>query len=133
MTKNILVLLPAIIFSSILYINNWFIVSMSRDVLNTDYTLLYNKPVYIFFAVYFILICLLSLYFLWVKYQHADGVIKKQLGFLLFSVSIGLAFGLYFDLIVCYFGHFQNAWLGPVFTLLMNMAVFYLIFFYKKQ
>jgi hypothetical protein len=131
--QHCLVLAPALIFTTIVYIKNWFIIGMSRDIPNTNYVLEYNKPVYIAYAIYFILIILLALYFLWIKYRRADGVIKTQLGFLSLAIVIGLVVGTYFDLIICYFGNFQHAWLGPVFTLFMNAAVFYLIFFEKKH
>ena len=131
--RHLLVLLPALIFASIIYVENWFIVGMSRDIPNTNYILEYNKSAYIIFAIYFILIVLMALYFLWVKYKRADGIIKKQLGVLSFTILIGLMLGTYFDLIICYFGNFQHVWIGPISTLFMNAAVFYLIFFEKKH
>ena len=67
------------------------------------------------------------------KYKSSEILFKKQILFLLFTIVIGLALGSYFDLITCYFGNFDYVWVGPPFTLLMNFAVFYLIFSANKE
>jgi len=129
---NLLILIPAIVLSVVVYIKDWFVVRAVQDIYST-YTLYHYKPVYLIYAIYFICIILIALYFLWIKYRKSEGIVKKQLGFLSLAILIGLIVGAYYDLIICYFANFKHIWLGPVFTLLMNAAAFHLIFFKKKQ
>jgi hypothetical protein len=67
------------------------------------------------------------------KYRVSENIFRKQILFLLIAIIIGLMAGSYFDLIICYFGNFSYAWVGPPFTLLMNFVVFYLIFHHQDK
>lgn len=130
---NLLVLIPGILLSIIFFVPEWFIVSATHDVSITEYTLYHFKPMYWIFAAYFIIIIILAVYNLYSKYKNAEGVYKKIIKILMWTIIIGLIFGTYFDLVICYFGNFRYIWLGPPFTLLMNAAVLYLIFLQGKQ
>lgn len=131
--QHLLIILPAIFLSSIIYVKNYFIVRAVQDVVNTEYVLVHNKFFYILYSLYFLIMILLALHFLWIKQKNADGILKNGLLILFVAILLGLIFGTYFDLILCYFGNFYYIWIGQIFTLLMNMAVFYLIFFTKEK
>ncbi len=131
--QHLLVILPALFFSSIIYVKNYFIVDAVQDVINTEYVLVHNKFFYILYSIYFLTMILFALHFLWIKQKNADGVLKRGLLILFVAILIGLIFGTYFDLILCYFGNFHYIWVGQIFTLFMNLAVFYLIFFTKEK
>lgn len=133
LTKTILnyfVLLVGIVFSIIIFIDNLFFIEHSRDVY--PYILYYNNLSYILYSLFFIFLSLMAVYNFLCKYKSLEFIFKKQIGLLLIFIIIGLAFGIYFDLILCYFGNFKYNWLGPVFTLPMNFIVFYFIFLANK-
>lgn len=131
--QHLLIVLPAIFLSGIIYVKDYFIVKAVQDVVNTEYVLVHNKFFYILYSLYFLTMILFSLYFLWVKQKNADGILKRGLLILFVAILLGLIFGTYFDLILCYFGNFHYIWMGQIFTLFMNLAVFYLIFFTKEK
>ena len=114
-------------FSVVVYVKGFFILSYNKNLLATEYTLYFLKPVYILYSIYFIVIVLLAILNFFKKMSLLDNFLAKQVKILLISIMIGLAFGIYFDLILCYFGNFRYIWFGPIFTALMNAYVFYLI------
>jgi hypothetical protein len=128
-----LIWIPAIFFSTIIFIDKVFITHFDQNLTGVFYKLEYNNVLYILFAVYFFVVVLAAVYNLINKYKSSEILFKKQILFLLFTIVIGLALGSYFDLITCYFGNFDYVWVGPPFTLLMNFAVFYLIFSANKE
>ena len=130
---NILIWIPAVLFSVIIFIDNLFITNFIQNLGGIFYNLEYNNISYILFAIYFFIVVLAAVYNLVNKYKSSEVLFKKQILFLLFTIIIGLALGSYFDLISCYFGIFNYAWAGPPFTLLMNFAVFYLIFSNREK
>ena len=130
---NYIIILPAIFFTIIPYVNNLFIISYSKHIEQTLYILYYNKLLYISFGVYFSILVFITIIHLIKKYKVSENIFRKQILFLLIAIVIGLIAGSYFDLIICYFGNFKHAWAGPPFTLLMNFVVFYLIFHNKEN
>jgi hypothetical protein len=125
--NDILLLLGAFILSVIVYIKGAFVLSYNKDIANTEYTLYVNKPFYILYSLYFIFVALLALWNLYCKIRSTDHYFKKQTIVLFIAILIGLVFGVYYDLILCYFANYHYAWFGPVFTLFMNAVVFYFI------
>jgi hypothetical protein len=112
------------ILLSILIYTKWFVVSTVWFDKFPYYIAYYYKPVFIVYVIYFFVLAIWSIYFLIKKYQIAEGRIKDQLKWLIIAITIGLIFGAYFNIIVSYFGDFTPGWLGPVFTLFMNIVVF---------
>ncbi|MDQ5938335.1 MAG: HisKA protein [Patescibacteria group bacterium] len=112
------------ILLSILIYTKWFIVSTVWSDKFPYYIAYYYKPVFIVYAIYFFVLAIWSIYFLIAKYKKSEGLIKQQLKWLIIAIIIGLIFGAYFNIIVSYFGNFNPGWLGPVFTLFMNIVVF---------
>lgn len=122
-----------VILSFLVFVPKYFVINAIHNVDLGQYTLYLFKPVYIIYAVYFIFLVFCSIYFLWKKYKAIDGVMKKNLFLLLITILVGLIFGTYFDLVLCYFADFTYIWLGPIFTFFMNLAVFYLVVFNKDR
>lgn len=131
--QSILIILPAVIFTAIIYIPNYFIVNAQQDNILNEYILYYQKPIYILYGLYFLLLTFWAVYNLFIKYKNSEGLLNKQVKLLLSTIVIGLIFASYFDLIICYFENFRYVWIGPIFTLFINMTVFYLIFFSKEK
>jgi len=130
---NYVILTLALILSIIPYVGSWFILSHDKDILNQEYTLFVNKPTYILYSAFFIAVVLLAIYNFYFKQKMMEGIFKKQIRILLFTIILGLMFGSYFDLILCYFGNYRYIWLGPIFTVFMNIYVFYLIFHTREK
>ncbi|PWB39083.1 MAG: hypothetical protein C3F02_00480 [Parcubacteria group bacterium] len=108
---------------------NMYITGSEKDLLKTEYTLFIRKDLYILYSFVFISIVILAIKNFLVKFRQADGILKKQILLLLVTISIGLVFGIYFDLFLCYFANFKLVGFGPIFTLFMNFMVFRLAFF----
>lgn len=130
---NFFVLIPSVLIITLVYSDGLFITDVTKDFDSRTYTLFYNKPMYIFFAVYFLILSILLIYNLVIKYINSEETLKRQAGVLMTCIIIGLSMGIFFDLILPYFENFHYVWVGPIFTLLMNAAVFYLIFLHKKK
>ena len=124
--KTTIIWLFTILLSIVIY-TKWFIVSTVWIGNSSDYISRYYKPVFILYAAYFVALAIWSIYLLFVKYKHAEGLAKKQLKWLILTISIGLFGGAYFNILLNYLGEFRLGWLGPIFTLLMNIVVFYFI------
>lgn len=121
-----------IFFSFLTYSNN-LIIGYHRDVINNIYYLKYDNFWYILYSIFFILLIVYSVINLFYKYKSTEGLFKKQILYLLVTIILGLLFGAYFDLFLCYLGIFKYEWLGPLFTLPMNFVAFYLIFSNKDK
>lgn len=130
---DVLILLSAFILSVVVYIRGAFVLSYNKDIINTEYTLYVNKPVYIVYSLYFTFVALLALWNLYHKIKVTDHYFQKQTIILFIAILIGLVFGVYYDLILCYFGNYRYTWFGPVFTLFMNAVVFYFIISPKEK
>ena len=131
--NNLLVILPAIVMSIIVYMKGWFILSYYKDIVHTEYTLYVNKLPYSIYSLYFIVLVILALKELHKKIKVLDSVFRKQIIMLFIAILIGLIFGVYFDLVLFYFGNYHYIWLGPIFTAFMNAYVFYLITSSKEK
>ena len=121
--KTKIIWLLAILLSVSIY-TKWFVVDTVWIDKFPYYVAYYYKPVFIIYTAYFFVLAVWSIYLLVKKYKQTEGLIKKQLKWLIIAIIIGLVFGAYFNIIVSYFGNFNPGWLGPVFTLFMNIVVF---------
>lgn len=121
------------VFISMLAYSNLYVVSYSKDLLETSYTLYFNKYTYLLYAFYFLFLVFWSLYNLIYKIRFIDYFFKRQTIILFITILIAFIFGAYFDLFLCYFGNFNYIWLGPIFTAFLNIYVFYLIFRAKRS
>lgn len=129
---RIFIWLPGIVLSIFIY-TKWFIVSTVRAYSEYEYISYYYKPGFLLYAIYFVLLAIYSIYILSSKLKTAEGLVRKQVKLLLCTIIVGLLFGSYFDLFLEYFNDYRFNWLGPAFTVFMNMSVFYLIFFQGKK
>lgn len=121
------------LFLSILSYSDLFITGFIDAYGPGEYISLFNIYGFVLYALYFVVLAMLSLYNLLKKYKNLDGELKNNLLLLLVTISIGLIFGFYFDLFLEYFKNFKFNWFGPVFTIPMNMVVFYLVVFNKDR
>lgn len=120
------------IFISVLSYSSLYIIDYNKNLLDTSYTLYFNKYSYLLYAFYFIFLVLWSLYNLIYKVRFLESFFKTQIIILFITLLVAFIFGAYFDLFLCYFGNFRFIWLGPIFTAFLNAYVFYLIFRPKK-
>ncbi len=130
--KTTIIWLFTILLSSIIY-TKWFIISTVWRMRPFDYISYFNRYGYFIYVTYFFMLAIWSIYLLFVKYKHAEGLAKKQLKWLILSISIGLFGGAYFNILLNYLGEFSLGWLGPIFTLFMNITVFYFIISSKDK
>ena len=130
--KTIIIWLLASLLSILVY-TKWFIISTVLVDEPFNYVSYYYKPVFFIYVVYFVVLAVWSIYFLIKKYKQAEGIIRQQLKWLILTITIGLIFGAYFNIVVSNFGDFKSGWLGPIFTAFMNGYVFYLISSSKEK
>jgi len=127
-TINILFLAIFSFFFIIVFRVGLFIIGFNKDPMFTDYTLYLNKMSYILYAIFFIVVVLISLYNLFIKYLSAEGVLRQRIKAFLIAILVAFLLGSYFDLILPYFANFRYVWLGPIFTFLINYVVFRFIY-----
>ncbi|MBT4349574.1 hypothetical protein HOD19_02220 [bacterium] len=111
----------------------WNLFSFSQGGSFGNFIVEYGLIYHVAFSLFFVILVASSLIILWFKYRKIENIFRKDTFILFWVILIGVILGLYFNLFLDYLNNFKYEWLGPVFTLLMNMAVFYLIFFDKKQ
>lgn len=128
-----LIILFSIFLCVIIYIDNLFILGYDKNILLQEYTLFVNKPVYLVYSLYFVVVALFVVYNFYNKQKILEGLLKKRMQFLFFTIIFGLLIGVYFDLVICYFANYKYSWVGPAATFFMNSYVFYLIFHTKDK
>lgn len=87
---------------------------------------------YILFSIILIILMISDIGILIYKYKRAEGIFRSQLLAILWAVVLGMSAGLYFNLWAGFIQVSDYYHLGPVFTLLLNLVVFYFIFIYKR-
>lgn len=125
-TFHVFVISSSLILSIMVY-TKLHIIKFIRTVNLVDWNVLYNNNFYIIYSLIFFCVIISAIYFLISKLKNLDGIMYSRTVNLTVTIIIGLIFGSYFDLILCYFGNFSYIWFGPIFTLFMNIYVFYLI------
>lgn len=128
-----LIFIIFIVLSIFIFSDGWFFDGYNIDYDNKIYILFFNNMSYLIYSIYFFVLIYTAIKNFYIKYKEAELFFKKQIKFLLITIIIGLTFGIYFDLILCYFGNFKYNWLGPIFTVFMNAYVFYLISSNKEK
>ncbi|MCX6784688.1 MAG: hypothetical protein NTV81_01985 [Candidatus Komeilibacteria bacterium] len=87
----------------------------------------YNIFGYTIFSLCLLFFMGLAFFILIKRYLFSDGVIKKALGYILFGLSLGSAFGVVFDLILPSGGYWKLNSFGAIFTLFLVFSIVYLI------
>jgi len=86
-------------------------------------------PFYYFYSAYIILGAFLGYYYLYKKARiNKDDLVKRQLTYIGFGTILPISSGLFFDIILPFFGHFAFYWLGPVLTTFFVIFTSYAIF-----
>ncbi|MBU1202959.1 hypothetical protein KKH39_02885 [Patescibacteria group bacterium] len=121
------------ILISILIYTKFHIISFERSANLANWFMNYYKPFYIIYSIFFFVLVLFAIYFLVDKLDKIEGFLKDKIKILLFTIIMGLIFGSYFNLILCYFQNWDYIWFGPIFTAFMNIYVFRLISLSKER
>ena len=113
----------------------WNLINFAKVINGSDYKFIieYHQVFQWVYSLFFVMLVIISLRILWTKNKQVENFLKKDILILFCVISIGLIFGFYFNVILDYMGNFQYEWFGPVFTVPMNLAVVYLIFFKKHS
>jgi len=125
--NNLLVLFFSAIVLIFVY-SKLHIISFERDLDLANWVIDYYKPFYVIYSLFFFLLIVLAVYFLLDKLHNLESWLKKRVKILLITIIVGLIFGIYFDLVLCYFGNLRYIGFGPIFTSFMNITVFYFIY-----
>lgn len=120
---NFFIILISVALSILVY-TKMHIISFTRNFDLSQWNLVYNKFFYSLYSLVFFILVISAVYFLIDKLKWVDDLFYRQVRNLIITIIIGLFFGSYFNLILCYFNNWDYIWFGPVFTLLMNIVVF---------
>lgn len=129
---KMMVWIPAILISILVY-TSFFIIDLRHAYSEYEFSHSFYKFSYWIYFIYIIAMSLVAVYFLLKKFSIAEKLFKKQVVLLLATIVIAMIFGVYFNLFIIYFGDFRFNWLGPIFTVFMNMAVFRLLLFANNK
>lgn len=89
--------------------------------------ILLNKADYLVYSVYLLSCFGIGLVHAFQKSRHSGGIIRSQVSFYFYGFLITSTFGVYFNLILPWFGNYRLIWLGPLFTNFFVMAIAYSI------
>jgi len=90
-----------------------------------------NKTLNLIYGLYFLFFLFYSYYLLFKKYFISSGINKTRLMFVIICTFFPFIFSVLFAWYFPYIGKHYLYWIGPVFTILMNLSVGYLLF--KKE
>jgi hypothetical protein len=130
--QHLFVILMTIILAVLSY-SKLNIIDFSKGLNSVDWFVNYYKPFYWVYSLFFLYMVILAITFLITKLKTVDNILKNNIKFLLITISIGLTFGAYFNLVLPYFQNWNYEYAGPIFTAFMNVYVFYLIFNKKEK
>lgn len=85
-----------------------------------------NNGIYLF-AIIFIMPMVLGYIRLWRKYRQAEGIVKRQIFYILVGTLITFVLGTFYNLILPLFNNYNYVWLGPCFSLIMVSFIAYAI------
>jgi hypothetical protein len=129
---NFFIVLICVVLSILVY-TKIHIISFTRSTDLFQWSLEYNKVFYNLYSIIFFTLVISAVYFLIDKLKGVDGIFYRQIKNLIITIIVGLFFGSYFNLILCYFNNWDYIWFGPVFTLFMNIVVFRAIRYPKEK
>jgi hypothetical protein len=90
-----------------------------------------SKTLNLIYGLYFLSFLFYSYYFLLRKYFESSGINKSRLLFVVIYTFFPFIFSVLFAWYFPYTGKHYLYWLGPVFTIIMNFSIAYLLF--KKE
>ena len=129
--QKLLLLIPTSIFFLLLLLPNFLVENIIYHPWGKEIIL--GKIEYWLFLFYFIGFFIGGLTRGWIKYRKTYGIAKKQLLYVVMSVSIAGFFGMLFNLFLPspFLKSWQLIWLGPLFTSLIVLAIAYAIIRYR--
>ena len=90
-----------------------------------------NLIMHLLYGFFFLLIFFYSYHILFLKYKNSQGINQSRILLIIIGTLISFIFGIYFDWVVLYVNQYHLFWIGPVFMIIMNSSVAYLLF--KKE
>jgi hypothetical protein len=128
--QNIFTLLISLGALYFVFFYQKFSLSVDTSGLNS---FVYEPIAYLIFTVVLAILMLAAILVLAIKYYMSDQVFKKSLLLVLVGVICGVLAGSYFNLYAMYTDNFNDYHFGPLFTLVINFVVFYLIFLKRDK
>lgn len=122
--KTLLIILSAVTFY-ILFSN---IMVSKIYIKNNQISYVPNTILHLIYGILFSIILLYTYYILIKKHINSQGINKKRISVVIFGTAISFILGFYFDWYLIHINIFQFFWLGPVFTIIMNFSIAYLLF-----
>ena len=89
--------------------------------------ILLNKAHYLLYSVYLLSCFAVGLIHTFLKAQRVRGLARVQTNFYFYGFLLTSFFGVYFNLILPWFGNYRLIWLGPLFTNAFVIAIAYSI------
>jgi signal transduction histidine kinase len=85
------------------------------------------------FFLYFMFYFFGALVILYHRWRFAAGIMRKNIGYIIWSILTAGIFGIFFNLVLPspFFAAWGYVWLGPLFTAIMVVAVFYAVMSYQ--
>jgi len=126
-TLNVFTILVLLINSAVLFYDDFLLYSglLPREITNVF--------CYSIFTALFTMIVIVSSIVLLKKKRISEGIIRKQINYVLYAVLISFILGSATNLIPGFFNYYQLSWLGPIFTLINFSVVGYLIFYKSSK
>jgi signal transduction histidine kinase len=122
----ILYTIPVIIYIAlILFIPEFLVKGVIINENGNDVNL--GKSEYFLYIVLLVTYIYMALLVLYTKYRKYNGLKRYQLLFIFSSILIAAIAGTIFDLILPWFGNYELIWVGPQFTIIMIVIMFYAI------
>ncbi len=112
-------------FALILSLKPDFLINLSILETNVEITHIFN---YLLFSLLFGGFVIAGFIILLKKYFKAEGVIKRQIGYVLWGTALTYIFASITNLLPSFWNSYSTYWLGPVFTLINVFAVALLVF-----
>lgn len=86
-----------------------------------------NRQEYLIYGAYIIGCIGFGLVSVFLKSLRADGLVRKQLNFYFYGFLFTSVFGLFFNLILPWYGNYKLIWIGPLFTSFFVASIAYSI------
>lgn len=98
---------------------------------NEEKDVILNLSYYSLYGVWYIVMMSIAFIVLFKKYYQSIEIEKIQIKYILSGTFASALLGMYFNLILPWFGNYQLIWLGPVATLIMVIVMSYAITRYR--
>ncbi|HNV96704.1 MAG TPA: histidine kinase N-terminal 7TM domain-containing protein [bacterium] len=95
---------------------------------NNQISYIPDSTLHLIYGILFSLMLFYAYYILVMKYINSQGINKKRVFIVIFGTMVSFILGFYFDWYLIHINIFKFFWLGPIFILIMNFSIAYLLF-----